>query len=176
MDRAAVEAEIRAAYAGVTLGAGISLRQTVALDAADDEPSPAELDALRRDEEVDDWTRVPEEDLTAGAVAYLDGEGLRYYLPALLVWLLDRYDDTDRRARDEDVEMTVIGTIGSLAPSDLFADELYEVYDGFTPTQRRAVAAYVDALPTLVHLRETDADRLSQAVEEYWGQFLPPTG
>jgi hypothetical protein len=175
MDRAGVEAAIREAFAGVVLGDGTSLRQTAALDASDEEVPRDELDAARRGEVTADWTRIPAAELTAGALAELDAEGLRYYLPALLLWLLDHYDDAAARASDEGVGMTVIGTLGSLAPSELFADELYEVYDGFTPAQRAALATTLEALPTLVHLDDADAERVAIAMDEYWSQFLPLT-
>jgi len=70
------------------------------------------------------------------------------------------------------VGMTVIGVIGALAPSELFADELYEIYDGFTSSQRAALAGYVAALPSLVALGETDAERIDIAIDEYWSQFF----
>ena len=171
--RSEVEAAIRAAFGGVTLGAGTSLRQTAALDASDEEVPRDELDAARRGEITDDWTQVSAADLTSGALAQLDGDGLRYYLPALVLWILDHYDDAAGRATDEGVGMTVIGTLGSLAPSELFADELYEVYDGFTPAQRSALAGALEALPTLVHLDDADAERVAIALDEYWSQFLP---
>jgi hypothetical protein len=172
-DRSALEAAIRAAFADVTLGAGTSLRQTAALDASDGEVPRDELDAARRGEVTDDWTQIPAAELTSGVLAQLDAEGLRYYLPALLLWVLDHYDDAAARASDESVGLTVIGTLGSLAPSELFADELYLIYDGFTPEQRSALAGALEALPTLLHLDEADAERVAIAMDEYWSQFLP---
>jgi len=173
MGRAQIEAAIRAAFAGVALGGGTSLRQTALLDASDEEVAQEELDAVRAGEVTDDWTQVPGAELTAGALAQLDADGLRYYVPALLLWLLRHYDDAAERAADEAVGLTVIGTLGSIAPSELFADELYEVYDGFTPGQQAAIAAYLEALPTLVRLDESDAERVAIAMDEYWGQYLP---
>jgi hypothetical protein len=172
-DRAAVEAAIRAAFAGVVLGDGVSLRQAALLDASDEEASAAELARARGDDMVDDWTAIPAGELARDNVAQLDAAGLRYYLPALAIWLLDRYDDAAGRLADEGVAMTVIGTLGALAPSELFADELYEIFDGFTSRQREALAAYVTALPELVHLDDADAERVAVAVEEYWSQFGP---
>lgn len=170
-DRAAVEAKIRAAFAGVTLGDGVSLRQAALLDASDEEASAVELAGARAGEITDDWASIPADELARDNIAQLDAAGLRYYLPALALWLLDRYDDAALRLADEGVGMTVIGVIGALAPSELFADELYEVYDGFTPAQRDALAGYMAALPALVSLDELDAERVAIAVEEYWSQF-----
>jgi hypothetical protein len=171
--RAAIEAAIRAAFAGVTLGDGVSLRQAALLDASDEEASVAALARARDGEIVDDWAALPPDELARDNIAQLDGAGLRYYLPALTLWLLDHYDDAAARLADVGVGMTVIGTIGALAPSELFADEIYEVYDGFTDAHRRALAGYVAALPALVHLDAQDAERVALAIDEYWSQFLP---
>jgi hypothetical protein len=171
-NRAAIEAAIREAFAGVVLGDGVSLRQAALLDASDEEASAGELASVRGSEVVDDWAAIPAAELARDNIAQLDAAGLRYYLPALALWLLDRYDDAALRLADEGVGMTVIGVIGALAPSELFADELYEIYDGFTSSQRAALAGYVAALPSLVALGETDAERIDIAIDEYWSQFF----
>jgi hypothetical protein len=172
-DRAAVEAAIRAAFASVTLGDGVSLRQAALLDASDEQASAGDLARARESEITDDWAAIPADELARDNIAQLDAAGLRYYLPALAIWLLDRYDDAALRLADEGVGMTVIGVISALAPSELFADELYEIYDAFSEAQRAALAGYVAALPALVHLDETDAERVAIALDEYWSQFLP---
>ena len=170
-ERAVVEASIRAAFAGVTLGDGVSLRQAALLDASDEEATAGQLAHARDGEITEDWAAVPAEELARDNIAQLDAAGLRYYLPALALWLLDRYDDAAGRLADVGVGMTVIGTLDALAPSALFADELFEVYDGFTPAQREALAGYLRALPDLVALDDPDAERIEIAVEEYWSQF-----
>lgn len=175
-DRAVIEAALREAFAGVTLGGGVSLRQAALLDATDEEAEAGEIARARTGEVIDDWAAIPAAELARDNIAQLDAAGLRYYLPALAIWLLDRYDDAAGRLADEGVGLTVIGVLGALAPSDLFADELYEVYDGFTAAQRAALAAYVAALPALVHLEPSDAERVAVAIDEYWSQFSPAGG
>jgi len=45
-DRAAIEAQIRAAFAGVKLGKGISLRQAQAIDHPDEDITDSEFEAV----------------------------------------------------------------------------------------------------------------------------------
>jgi hypothetical protein len=97
-------------------------------------------------------------------------DGLRYYLPALMLWLLDHYDE-DRSLSGSD--MTAIGTIHAIAPSPEFAASHPAIYDSFTGAQRTAIASYVQALPHLVRLDHEDAARLARSLDQYWHRFLP---
>jgi len=49
----------------------------------------------------------------------------------------------------------------------------YSWFDGWTPEQRAAIAAYAETLPRLVELDEEDAASVADAVRDYWGRFLP---
>ena len=104
MERETIEAAIRAAFAGVRLGSGVSLRQAQYIDLHYDDYSQTEFAALRRSEEVDDWTKVPGDELSRDCIGHLDADGLRYYLPALMLWLLDHYDNDS----DADAHLTMI--------------------------------------------------------------------
>ena len=166
MEREEIEAAIRSAFGGVTLGSGVSLRQAQAID-----NSILGLDPpidLPGPEITDDWTRIPDSELARDCIAHLDRVGLRYYLPALLLWLLDHYDDGDVL-----VDMTVIGTISALAWSAQFDTSYREVYATFTTEQRTSVARYVAALPRLVNLDPEDLTLISRSLDRYWAQFLP---
>ncbi len=133
-ERDSIEAAIRSAFAGVQLGSGVSLQQARLInDYA--ELSEAEWAAVPRLEITDDWSRIPDDELICDALAHLDADGLRYYLPALMLWLLDHYNDRSD-GRDPDADATVIGTMHSLAPDADFAGYLWGIYDMFTPEQR----------------------------------------
>jgi hypothetical protein len=69
--REVVERGIREAFAGVTLGSGVSLRQAVASD-DDRSYSPAEWAALKAADVVDDWSRVPVSALETDCIPFLD--------------------------------------------------------------------------------------------------------
>jgi hypothetical protein len=170
MERHDAEKRIRSAFAGVSLGSGVSLRQAKIIDRYGQGLSQAEFEPPRS-EVTQDWTAIPDSELLGDCIAYLDGEGLRYYLPALMIWLLDHYDDEDRLFTDG-ADMTAIGTISALAPSSEFETSYWQIYDGFTPEQRAAIASYVETLPRLLELDHEDAARVAHSLERYWAKFL----
>jgi hypothetical protein len=174
VERDQVEALIREAFAGVRLGNGVSLRQAEAIDHYSARWPLAEFDRLPQSEVTDDWSLVPEEELRRDNAAHLDPEGLRYYLPALMLWLLDHYND-EQLLFDSPAALTVIGTISAVAPWEEFREHQYRIYDTFfSEQQRRAIAAYVQALPELVALDSEDAALVERSLRDYWGQFLTP--
>jgi hypothetical protein len=151
----------------------VSLRQAAAIDAHFEGWTKADFDRLPESEVTHDWTQIPEEDLRRDNIPHLDPDGLRYYLPALMLWLLDHYDDAEDRLLDVDTDLTVIGTIHALAPGHEFRQHHYGIYDArFTPEQRGAIAAYIEALPHLVALDPEDATLVARSVRDYWKQFL----
>ena len=85
-----LEDQIRAAFAGVELGRGISLRQAQVIDRYGEGVSDREFEALPKGEVTDDWSRVPFEELERDCIAHLDAEGLRYYIPALVLSVISR--------------------------------------------------------------------------------------
>ena len=172
MEREAVAAAIRVAFAGIRLGSGVSLRQAQIIDDRGRGLSQAEFEAVPRSEVTEDWTAIPDAELVRDCVAHLDADGLRYYLPALMLWLLDHYDDEDRLFKD-DADMTAIGTILALAPSSEFETSYRQTYEAFTREQRAAIASYLEALPRLVGLEYEDATRVARSLDRYWAQFLP---
>jgi hypothetical protein len=170
MERAAVEAAIRSAFAGVRLGSGVSLQQARMLNESPGGLSDAEFKALPRHEVTDDWAAITDSELVCDSLGYLDAEGLRYYLPALMLWLLDHHDDPDV---PPETEMTIIGTVTAVAP---FADDRsrqWRMFDTFTPEQRTAIAQYVAALPRLVSLDTERVTLVDRSIDQYWRRFLP---
>src|SRR5690242_13568394 len=103
--RNAVESEIREAFNEVTLGCGMSLVQAQFVDGF-----PAlsmHSEAPKQQEITNDWSRVSLDELERDCIAHLDALGFRYYIPALMLSLLDHYDSSSMR---------VIGTLGGLFP------------------------------------------------------------
>jgi hypothetical protein len=86
---------VAASFAGVALGGGVSIRETVALD---EYASPESRRTARAFDEAHDWSKVVGsreimETWGVGGPAFLDAEGLRFYLPVYLMLLL-KGDDT----------------------------------------------------------------------------------
>ena len=168
MERAVVEAAIREAFAGVRLGSGVSLREAQAVDTFTAGLSERELAALPHPELTDDWAAVPHEELERDCTAYLDAEGLRYYLPAFMLWLLDRYNDDELRL-SPGPDLAVIGTIMSLDQRERHPLGFFEL---LSPGQRRAIGLYVRALPDLVDLNYEDAAKMARAWRDVWSHEI----
>lgn len=166
MERAAVEATIRSAFAGVRLGGGVSLRQGQVLDDWGGGVTRAEYEASPLHEVTDDWQALDDSDLLGDGFAHLDAEGLRYYLPAMMLWLLDHHDD-------DTGDLTAIGAISAMAFSREDDDRYQRMYATFTDAQRTAIATYLTALPDLIDLDIEDSKRVARTLQTYWGQFLP---
>jgi hypothetical protein len=160
-DRADVEAQIRAAFAGVKLGKGVSLRQAQVIDRYGEGMTDREFEAVPGGEITDSWSDVPFSELERDCIAHLDDDGLRYYLPALMLSLLSNYDPTSMR---------VIGTIGALYPKIAG----FRSFAYLTDDQHRAVACFLNALPHLVMLDTEDSKCVARALRNYWGQFAAP--
>jgi hypothetical protein len=93
-------------------------------------------------------------------VAHLDPEGLRYYLPALMIHLLDHYDP---------LQMWCIGTTSALDQRDRHP---YGFFEPLTRRQRQAIALYVRALPDLVELDGDDNAIVTRAFRDVWSREL----
>lgn len=159
--RLAVVAAIREAFRGVVLGGGVSLKQAELIDEWNDTLTEAEFAAIPDLEETTDWTAVSPEELETDNVAHLDAEGLRYYLPAFMLYLLDHYDGGG--------EMWTIGTVRALDQRRPHPPGFLDLLD---PMQRRAIARYVQALPSLVELDRDDSRILERAFRQVWARYL----
>jgi hypothetical protein len=83
-----VKTRIRAAFAGVRLGAGIGLREAQAMDDCADDETRARC---REMDEKNDWQAIRAADLRKchSSLDFFDGKGMRFHLPAYLIADLD---------------------------------------------------------------------------------------
>jgi uncharacterized protein DUF6714 len=162
LDRSTLEGQIRTAFQDEVLGNGIGLRETQIIDRYGDEISEAELAKLPKDEVKDDWSRVPLDEYSTGCIAHLDAEGLRYYLPALLLSVLDDYDAGSMR---------VIGTLSAIDPRGAYGEKRFVLLN---QEQRCAVAEFLSSLPQLVELWHEDSKLVARSLSAYWHQYLSP--
>jgi len=158
--RSSVEQKIRSAFRGVTLGAGISLRRAQLVDA----PSREHADSFTQGEIIGDWSQVPLDELERDCVAHLDALGFRYYIPALMLSVLDHHDSSSMR---------VIGTLTGLYPKK---DNTWEYhmhrYSLLDATQKAAIARFLAELPKLVELDSESQKTVERALRNYWGEYL----
>lgn len=76
--------QVSATFAGVTLGNGIGLRESIGIDHY---AEAEELRQLRETDEKLDWKRIDPELLNAcnAAPSFLDAEGMRFHAPAFII-------------------------------------------------------------------------------------------
>ena len=116
MPHDALIATIQNAFAGVVLGSGIGLHEANAIDSRES----SEACKLERDkDEKLDWRKVPTADLNRCFSSYnwLDAEGLRFYLLAMMIAELS-------------------GSYGHTVGDRLSSARLTERYDCLTEAQR----------------------------------------
>lgn len=79
-----LKAQIRAAFGGVELGAGVGLHEAQGLD---DYESKEKCDAYRATDEKDDWQAIGVEQLNQcySSLSFFDAAGMRFHLPAYLI-------------------------------------------------------------------------------------------
>lgn len=163
-------AHITASFREVLRGEGVSLHETKVLD--DYGGEEARREARSWDTE-DHWWEVPEEDLRAMGpyLCFLDGPGLRYYLPAYMVHSLAIFyaphgDYTDTRSDTLDV----------LTHSDRpdLAEWQMKKWEFLTAEQGHSVCLYL----RYVAAHDTDRYRVREAkkgLRQHWGRFCEET-
>ncbi len=161
VSRREIEEEIRLAFKDVSLDGGVSLDQTVVMDDYGRGVTAEEFAALPLKEITNDWSAIPDSVLDeAECLAFLDDKGFKYYIPAFMIRLLSNYDACS---------MMTIGTIHRLYPDSEYIEERYALLNA---KQRKAIALYVQSLPTLVDLDHGDATIINRAFVKYWSRYL----
>lgn len=150
-------AAIEAAFRGVELGDGVSLRQTVAID---NYAGPEAERAAWSADERHDWRRLVHDPALAsicwvGGLSFYDADGLRFHLPAYLSLAVT---DWEAEANEE--------TLGSLLYHLTSLDE-YNLgrFAILTVGQRRCVADVLNFVCEQYELKRGDIDR---ANAEFW--------
>ncbi len=164
------------AFRNVTLGGGISIRQAQFIDfsssgarGAHSPPSThqeikTEWSRIPLDEITKDWSRVSLDELERDCIAHLDALGFRYYIPALMLSVVDHYNSSSLR---------VIGTIVGLYPKKDGGWEYHmHRYSLLNYRQKAAIARFLAALPELVQLESKDQKVVERALRNYWGEYM----
>jgi hypothetical protein len=161
--RHAIESEIRKAFRGVTLGQGLSLAQ---LAAADTVVRNENSTSIAHGQITEDWCQILLAELESDHIALLDAFGFRYYIPALMLSALNCY---------EPGTMRVISTLSGLYPKKDSWDYDMHRYSLLNPSQKAAIARFLQALPDLIKLEFEDQKIIQRALRNYWGQYLQTT-
>lgn len=160
--RAEVIAAIQQAFHGVILGNGISLRQAN-VDTSDlAHFTPKEFQDLSTNEVKNNWRLIPLSELEVESLAHLDPEGFRYYIPAFMVSILEKYDDSFR----------VTSLLNILYPKKDSWEFHMILYSLLTENQKSSVALFLSSLPELADLWGENEKVVTRALKNYWIQFL----
>jgi hypothetical protein len=149
---------IRAAFSGVKRDEGISLREANVIDnyGTDEER------AIARAGDTDTaWHEVPDTLLerACSALAFMDQKGLRYYLPAFMVWTLRNYATSN--------SFTVDSTIYAL---DVSHGRTMPV---LSEAQLQACAAFLAFMADDGVEMHADANFARRLIEQGWSRHLP---
>jgi hypothetical protein len=142
---------IRAAFTQCELGDGVGLRQGQGLD---DYANDQTLSTLRSQDEKENWSTIPVEDLDqyCSSLSFFDADGMRFHLPAYLV------ADLEGTLKTSDVVIRELTVLTSYSVSR---------FDSMSPAQRETVREYL-------LLRLSDADNvflrpmIETALRKYW--------
>lgn len=161
VSKAEIIGEIRSAFKGVKLDGGLSLKQTQVIDNYGHSASPQQFADLPQTEVTENWALIPTSVLDeADCLAHLDAKGFKYYIPALMLRILEVYDSTS---------MMVIGALGLLYRK---TEDKEHLYIHLTEKQRQAIARYLMVLPNLVELEGKNKTVVERSLRNYWAQYL----
>ena len=96
-------------------------------------------------------------------MAYLDPEGIRYYLPAYMLNCVNNYNLSESSG--------MLFIIFYPKHDDMW-DYKMLLYSGLNQLQKKAVAKFLLVLPELVELSVGDRTICNKALRNYWNQFL----
>ena len=120
------------------------------------------LTLIPKNEVKDDWSKVPLEQLDNDlCIGHIDAEAFRYYIPALMLSVLDVYLPTTARV-EVPLSLPWIRTRSTLR----------SWYTMLNEAQCRAIAHFLQTLPTLLPLRRYDAEKVARALRNYWERYL----
>lgn len=152
--------KIEHAFAGVTLGEGISIHQTEVLD---DYGSDDELIKARRLDIQHDWRLLLKDERFkqihgVGGPLFLDAKGLRYYLPAYLTLMVMDHKHCPNACE------TLLGILTHTPPQ-----HTPRPFEHLTQRQKRCVR---DCLKWVLHNTgswcDFDQFPLRRALKQYW--------
>lgn len=162
--RAALVADISAAFDGVSREGATTLHEAEALD---DWKSPEEQRSARRLDPEAKWQDVPDADIFAccSALSFLNEQGFRYYIPAFMLYSLRHWGDDWNGILNACEYHLLHDYPKSLRQSD--PASIAGKYR-FTEAQSRAVARF---LRFIIDTDEAKADRATVEAVERWERY-----
>ncbi len=155
---------IEEAFGGVRRGNGVTLHEA---DAMDDGATGETLIRARAKDSERRWQDVSPEAMERmySALAFLDAEGFRFYIPAYMTWTLGNYANSG--------SMTVDNTIYSLWPNARGSEARYAM---LTAAQKRCIAQFLWFMAAQAGEQHVDAYAATRALEDTWYSHLESDG
>ena len=123
-------------------------------------------DKHRKKDYFGPWENIPDEHIESckHALSYLDKTGMRYYLPAYIIWTLKNVDN-----QNVDLDHALYSLDHSPKDAQLYAYHR-ERFSLFSPEQMRACALFVKFCAE-DELDRIDAYFAQKKYERYWEQY-----
>jgi hypothetical protein len=158
---------IRHAFRDVSRENGVTLHEALVID---EYGSEAERSAARKLDTDCHWEDVPGQLIEASesVLCFVDARGLRYYLPAYMVWSLRHFRTSESFSHNHTICSLHLSPSGRLRHWDL---DRFEV---FNDEQARAICGFLRFMAQ----QDEDivfADTARQALCAYWGKFCDET-
>jgi hypothetical protein len=159
--------EITSAFNGVSREGGTTLHEAMAMDEreSDDEQRAARhLDVDRS------WQDVPDADISdsCSALSFLDGKGVRYYIPAFMIYTLRHWGHDENEVLSSCRYHLLHERSKSLRKSDPAS---IAERNNFTDAQCKAVARF---LRFIIEFDESKADEATVGAVQRWERFCNP--
>jgi hypothetical protein len=152
--------EITTAFDGIPREDGITLHEAEEIDC---HGSPEELLRARQRDTDSRWQDIPDQWISElpSAVHFLDAKGLRYYLPAIMLWHFRHPHWSEPATADL--------LYSGLTSKEFPHHHLVDLYNSLTDPQRRAVAHWL-------HFYGDDCnnpnEQLTLLRASCWGKYL----
>ena len=162
---------IREAFAGVTLGNGVGLWWGQVLDDYCVPDSIADYRANHeRDEERQDWSRIPIEDLERcdTSLCFFDAEGMRFHLPAFMLAKLDGLNSEDG-GWDSVIYSLTLHILDESSTTD-YSRNKFSLLD---KKQWMAVRTFLLYCKDHPYYEDFDSPLITRALNEYWAEEMP---
>jgi len=133
-EKLALIKEITTAFDGVKREDGVTLHEAMVIDGYGSLAARAE--ARKKDTE-ERWQDVPDKDIhdSDGVLSFLDEKGLRYYIPAYLIWYLNNIDQTSTGYCSN--------TFDSIIFHLTYQGEAFKRFELLNQRQRQAIAHFL---------------------------------
>jgi hypothetical protein len=162
MDKEHLIRLINDAFQNVVLGDGTSILQTQVISNYGEGYTDHEFDDLKMTENVANWKILTTKELEKLEGVYLDAEGFRYYIPALMVEIINNYR---YMSNISNVTVFILDPFNRKTNNaNFYAYDRYALLD---QPQRNAIIAFLSNISNLVNLGEGDALSIESA-RVYW--------